>query len=286
MSLRLEVRLPELGEAGRQRRPVRHAGVPDAEGVQHRVQFLGSRPGERARSRAHQRQGHDIAAEGQAAAGPPCAGQDGLTGHQPAVGVPDQVPGAGRVDDRGDVRGERRRAVAVLMVRTGCLELPAHVDRDDLAASVGQQVEDGDEVFLAARIAGDEQGGVPLADPRGRRRLERRERAPAGVDRGAPYPVGQVKRGWCAHSGEPYLATLNKTSAVARETVSASREYADQEALRRLSWGWVSWGPLSAGRFSAEPSSRPALVRRRRVLLAAPPVPSPASRPAAEVFRA
>ena len=177
-SLRLQVRVPELGDTGRERRPVRHAAVPDAEGVEHRAQLGGPRPGERARSRAHQRQGHDIAAEGQAAAGEPCAGQHGLTGHQPAVGVPDQVPGARGVDDRGDVGAKRGRGVAVRVVRAGCLELPAHVDRDHLTASVGQQVEDREEVFLAAGIARDEQGGVPLADPRGRRGLERRERRP------------------------------------------------------------------------------------------------------------
>ena len=32
---------------------------------------------------------------------------------------------------------------------------------------------------------------------------------------GTPDPIGQIEGGWCAHSGEPYLATLNKTSVPA-----------------------------------------------------------------------
>jgi hypothetical protein len=107
--------------------------------------------------------------------------------------VAEQVPRAGRVDDGGDVGPEGRRAVAVLVIRARRLELPAHVDRDHLPAAVGQQVENRDEVFLATGVAGDEQGRVPFTDPRRRYRLESGERAPAGADRGAAYPVRQVK---------------------------------------------------------------------------------------------
>jgi hypothetical protein len=118
----------------------------------------------------------------------------------------------GRVHDRGDVRAEGRHGIAARIIGSRCLELAPHVDRDHLAAVGGQQVQDGDEVFLAAGVAGDEQGGLPLAHSERRNRLQGRERAPGGVDRGAPDPIGQIEGGWCAHSGELYLATLNKTS--------------------------------------------------------------------------
>ena len=192
------------------------------------------------------------------------------------------MPGARGVDDRGDVGAERGRGVAVRVVRRRASRT---------ARACRSRPPDG-----FRRPAGrGSRGSLPCcrcnpgrAGRRPARRPPRPARPPAPrtaprlvLDRGAPHPVGQVKRGWCAHSGEPYLATLNKSSAVARRTASASGEYADQEALRR-----VSSGRFSAGRFSSVASSRPALVRRRRLVLAALPVPSPASRAAAALFRA
>ena len=165
--------------------------------------------GQRAGAGAHQRE------RGELGAG---RGQHGLAADQPAVGVPDQVSRAGRVHDREDVRAEGGRRVAARLVGARCLELAAHVDRDHVPAVVGQQVQDGEEVFLAAGVAGDEQGGVPLAHPGRGRRLQGRERAAGGADGGTPNPVRQLEGGWSAHSGEPYLATLNRTSASAQQS--------------------------------------------------------------------
>src|ERR1700722_15415506 len=145
------------------------------------------------------------------------------------------MPGARRVDDGGNIGPQRRGAVAVLVSRGRSLELPANVNRDHLAAAVRQQVQDRQEVFLAAGIARDEQRGFPFAHPRDGSCLQRRERTTARMNRGAPYPAGQVKGGWCAHSAEPYLATLNKTSALAPRICRADGEIAGQEALRRPS---------------------------------------------------
>ena len=194
----------------------------DAEGGEHRAQVSRPGAGQRARAGAHQRE------RGQLGAG---RGQHGLAADQPAVGVPDQVSRAGRVHDREDVRAEGGRRVAARLVGPRGLELAAHVDRDHVPAVVGQQVQDGEEVFLAAGVAGDEQGGVPLAHPRRGRRLQGRERPAGGADGGTPNPVRQLEGGGSAHSGEPYLATLNRTSASAqRKTRNPG-----QEALRRVS---------------------------------------------------
>jgi hypothetical protein len=207
--LRLQVGAPELGDSGRKDAWVRRAlPIPGAEGGEHCAQLLRPRPGQCGRAGTHQRERHDLGAG-------PGLGEDGLAAGQPAVGVPDQVPRAGRAHDRGDVRSERRRGIAARIIGSRRLELAAHVDRDRVAAAVGQQVQDSEEVFLAAGVAGDEQGGFPLAYPGRRNRLQGRERAPGGVNRGSPDPVGQIEGGWCAHSGEPYLATLNKTSVSA-----------------------------------------------------------------------
>ncbi len=198
--LRLQVRPPELGDAVPERGFVRQLSVPDAEGGEHRPQLPGPRAAEGGRSGAHQREGRE-----------PGVGQDGLAGHQPAVGVPDQVPGPGDLEDSGDIGRQLGHEVAVRVTRGRRLELPAHVDRHHLATTVGQQVQDRQEVFLASGVAGDEQGAVPLAHPRRRSRLERGERAAAGMNRGTPYPTRQLQGRWCAHSGETYPARLDKT---------------------------------------------------------------------------
>jgi hypothetical protein len=227
--LRLQVSPPEFGDSGPEHARVRRAALPitalpitalpitalpitGTKGGEHRAQFLRPCPVQRGRAGAHQRERHDLGAR----SGP---GEDGLTAHQPAVGVPDQVPRAGSVHDRGDVRAEGRRGIAIRIIGSRRLELAAHVDRDHVAAAVSQQVQDGEEVFLAAGVTGDEQGGLPFAHPGHRGRLQGRKRAPGGVDRGSPDPIRQIEGGWCAHSGEPYLATLNKTS------VPAPRKY-------------------------------------------------------------
>src|SRR5205814_2846167 len=84
-------------------------------------------------------------------------------------------------------------------------------------------------------VAGNEQGGLPLAHPRRRNRLQGRERAAGGAYGGAPNGGRQLEGGGCAHSGEPYLATLNKTSASAPRQCRVSGKNPDQEALRRVS---------------------------------------------------
>jgi hypothetical protein len=161
-------------------RRVRSAPVPDAESGEHRAQVPRPGAGQRTGTGAHQRE------RGELGAG---RGQHGLAADQPAVGVPDQVSSAGRVHDREDVRAKGGRGVAARLVGARRLELAAHVDRDHVPAVVGQQVQDGEEVFLAAGVAGDEQGGVPLAHPGRGRRLQGRERAAGGADGGTPNPV-------------------------------------------------------------------------------------------------
>ena len=56
---------------------------------------------------------------------------------------------------------------------------------EELAPYEGQHVawsEDGKEILLAARVAGDEQRRLPLARPRRRKGLQRREPAASGAD--------------------------------------------------------------------------------------------------------
>ena len=205
--LRFQVCLPELGDPGREGGPVRDGAVPHTEGGQHRAHLLRPRARERARARTHQRE-RDCSD----------AGQDGLAGRQPAVRVPEQVLRARRVDDGGDVGPQGGREVAVAFPRARRLELPAHVDRDHAAATIRQQVEDGEEVLFAAGVAGDEQSGIPVTHPGRWHRLKRCEGSAAGVNGGTPNPVRQIERVWCAHSGEPYPATLNKTSTLPLRT--------------------------------------------------------------------
>ena len=170
--------------SGRPLPPGPAAIARDAEGGEHRAQVLRPGAGQRAGAGAHQRERGEL--------GTGC-GQHGLAADQPSVGVPDQVSSAGRVHDREDVRAEGGRRVAARLVGAGRLELAAHVDRDHVTAVVGQQVQDGEEVFLAAGVPGDKQGGVPLAHPRGRRRLQSRERAAGGADGGRRTPSGSSR---------------------------------------------------------------------------------------------
>ena len=92
--------------------------------------------------------------------------------------------------DHGRRRPARSSAYPPGSAAAGALVLPAHVDRDHPAARPRPAARARQEVFLAAGIAGDQQGGLPLADPAGGQRLQRGEGPAAGLDRDLPTPSG------------------------------------------------------------------------------------------------
>src|SRR5580704_17572299 len=141
----------------------------------------------------------------------------------------EHVPRAGRADDGQNVGADRRDGVSIQVIGPWRLVLPAHVDRDHPSAARGQLAEDREEVLFASGVAGYQPRHVPLAGPGHRNRLEGRERAAAGVDRGPLDSIGQVEAGRCAHSGEHYPAILNETST---EPAKADRETSPNGAGR------------------------------------------------------
>ena len=110
--------------------------------------------------------------------------------------------------DQGHVGGQLAQLVGGGVVRTGGLELAAHVDRDHLAAGGRQGLQDEQEVLFAPGIARYEQGRLPLAYPAGRERFERRELAAPAFDGQPPHPGGQLQGFWCTHRRPAYPGTL------------------------------------------------------------------------------
>src|SRR6266536_99948 len=101
---------------------------------------------------------------------------------------------------------ERIRPVVAVVVGARCLVLAAHVDRDHQAACRGQRLEHGEEVFLAAGVAGNEQRGLALAHSAAGHCLKGRGDTAAGRDGDSTDPVRQVESPWCAHGLAPYPA--------------------------------------------------------------------------------
>jgi hypothetical protein len=106
--------------------------------------------------------------------------------------------------DVGNVGGERIRPVVTVVVAAGRLILAAHVDRNDAAAGCRDWLEHSQEVFLAARVAGDQKGGPSLAYAAAGHRLKRREGSAAGLNRDSSYLLRQVESPWCAHGVAAY----------------------------------------------------------------------------------
>jgi len=158
---------------------------------QHGAELFGAVAGQGGGARAHQGQ-----RAGSAAA------ENRLPDDQAAEGVAEQVDRLGRPGHGRDIGAQLRQAVRGGVVGAWRLVLAAHVDREHPAPSGRELAEHGDEVLLAARVAGDEQRGAQLTRPRRRECLERGERAARGRHRHPPRPVRQVERGRRGHGQE------------------------------------------------------------------------------------
>jgi len=106
----------------------------------------------------------------------------------------------------GDIRGERFWPVVAVVVGAWRLVLATHVDSDHPAASRGERLEHGKEVFLAAGVAGQQQRGLALAHAAAGYRLKRCERPATGRDIDPPDALRQVESPWCAHGVAAYPA--------------------------------------------------------------------------------
>jgi hypothetical protein len=77
--------------------------------------------------------------------------------------VAEQMDGAGGRQHAADVRAQLLGPVGGRVVRALRLVLPSHVDGDDPAAGRGERSDHQEEVFLAARVAGNQQGRSAFA---------------------------------------------------------------------------------------------------------------------------
>src|SRR5258708_25607028 len=85
--------------------------------------------------------------------------------------------------DGRDVGGELAGRVAARVRSTLALMLPAHVDRDHTAVRQRERVEHGDEVFLAAGKAREQQRWSSLAYAAGGLRRRKLEQATTALNR-------------------------------------------------------------------------------------------------------
>jgi len=69
------------------------------------------------------------------------------------------------VDDGRDVEAQLGDRVGLWVIRAACFILSAQVEREDPAARRGQLLQNGQEIFLAPGEAGNENGGLQLANP-------------------------------------------------------------------------------------------------------------------------
>src|SRR6185437_14233395 len=107
----------------------------------------------------------------------------------------------------GEDRGHRQNVGGELIERVTSpawsrarFVLAAQVDGGDGSPGGRERFEDGEEVFLAAVVAGNEQRGLALPDASGRIGSQRGERATGGADLSTSNAGGQVQRSRGAHS--------------------------------------------------------------------------------------
>jgi hypothetical protein len=232
---RFQDAVPDLGDLPRA--VVRGGG---REELQHQAEFPGARSGQRRRAGTHQRE----------RAGPVPA-DDGLAGHQAAEGVPEQVRGPGDLGQRGDVGPELPWMVGIRVVRARRLVLAAHVDREYLASGGGELAEHRDEVLLAARVAGHQQGGAQLSHAGRWQRHERGERAAGGFHGGPPRSFRQLQRGRRGHGQDACWLPSALTSTI------TSRPPRVRRLRRRARGAMASSCPASGASRAGTPSRGP-----------------------------
>jgi hypothetical protein len=155
---------------------------------EHAAQFGRAVADERSGTRAHQREGAGLVVL-----------QDGLDGHQAAERVAEQMQGAGGGHERCDIRAERPDVVIRRVVGAGRLVLAALVDGDHLAAGGREPFQHDDEVLLAARVTGNQDGRGTVSGSGDRYGLKRREHPSGGRDACSLDAFWQLEGGWSGH---------------------------------------------------------------------------------------